>query len=253
MTQIAEAYFHLKRVELSQDEVQIFGDKVSALAALTAIDLFPPDSVIDVRLEEGSLKGWVLVIGTLALQTYGHVADYKGFKESISEIVSDAKGFSEAVSSKIFSQKELEGSIIYRRERRTKTPGRIKRIIQKREWLDAHQSQLSQSDVARLNYEIEQLMQMVLADIPPGDRAGLRKALGEQKPKTPPVEQRRVAIPLTRPEQVGLFDSGRSDGTEVEADYHRRFLLSEGLLLQHMEQKGSPSRWLLTEIDKPDN
>lgn len=228
MTEIAEAYFHLRRVELSPDELQRLGDQASALAALTANDLFPPETIIDVRLEEGSLKGWITAIGLLTV--YGHIADYKGFKESVAEMVSDARAFSEAVSSKIFSQKELKGSVIYRQERRTKTPGRIKRVIQKREWLDDHRAQLSKADVEAMNYEIERLLQLVLADVEPSERAALRRVLGEQEPHLPRPEGPRVALPPTRLEQVVMFDPGYEVGPEAGADYHRRFRLSDGPL-----------------------
>lgn len=233
MTEIAEAYFHFRRVDLSPDQLQKLGDAASELSAVTAIGLFPPETIIDVRLEQGSLKGWVTLIG--ALTVYGHIADYKGFKESIAEIVSDGRAFSDAISRQVSSRKELEGSFIYRQERRTKTPGKIKRIIQKREWLDAHKFQLTKADIARLNYEIERLLQSALSDIEPGERASLRKILGEEEPHLPPSDAPRFALPPPRLEQGGMFEIDGDTEEQIGSDYHRRFRLSDGAILDNRD------------------
>lgn len=229
MTEVAEAYFHLRRLDLTNEQVRQVGDLASILAAQTAATIFPPDTIIDVSLEEGSLKGWIKVIGVLGI-TYGVLADYKGFKESIREIIDDGRTFSEAVTEKLLSSaQELKGAYVYRRERRTKTPGKIKRVIQKREWLEEHRRQLSVTDIQRESYEIERLLQQILADIEPEHRTTVRNLLGEDKPSPAPSAHARALPPPGRSEQSGLFVGGEVVDERFHADYHRRFLLSDEL------------------------
>jgi hypothetical protein len=226
LTKLAEAYFHLKDVNLSQDSLNSFGNFTSLVSAQVASGIFHPDSMIEVRLSEGSIKGWVTVTGLV--MTYGVIADYKGFKESIVEIHSDAKKFGNYVTEEIFKSKDLKGSHIYRIERRTKTPGRIKRLIDRREWLDAHSNQLSIGQVQQENIEIERLLQQILVDIAPSERAVIRNALGEFVPHLPPTVAPRVVLPLRREEQIPLMDGDQVSASDPVADYLRRFRLSDG-------------------------
>jgi hypothetical protein len=226
MTQIAEAYFHVRRVSLSAVELEKLGNDASRFAAEIAKAIYPPDTILDVRLEDGSVKGWVTVIGVIAYHAYGIIADYSSFKQSVPEIVNDARKFSSRFNERITSTEELRGGRIYRLERRTKTPGKIKRLLDKREWLERHRSQLSESDVERLELEIERILQEVLADIEPGSRAALRQALGEEEPRLPPREAMRVALPSSRQQQAPLFVEDLTEAAPG-ADYHRRFKLSD--------------------------
>lgn len=226
LAQVAEAYIHLKRIDIPRIQLQRLGDETSVLAAHAAAKLFPLDSIIDVRLEEGSVRSWVSVLSALTI--YSAIADYKGFKDSVAEMVRDAKQFGTVINEAIINNKAVSGSIVYRTERRTKTPGKIKRIIQKREWLDEHKDQLSIADINQQNYEIERLLQSVLADVEPSERVRLRKLLGEDAPYVPPMESRRVALPSKRIDQIGLFELESHAEEQVSADYHRRFRLSDG-------------------------
>ncbi|MEZ2406289.1 hypothetical protein AB6806_05690 [Bosea sp. RCC_152_1] len=248
MAQLAEAYFHVRRVSLSVVELKQLGDDASKIAAKTALEFFPPDTILDVRLAEGSVRGWITVIGALTIPIYGVVADYKGFKESVTEIISDGRKFSELVTESITSAKELEGARIYRRERRTKTPGKIKRIIEKRQWLEEHRRQLSAGDAAHVDHEIEQMLQSVLADIEPAARAAMREALGEDVPHIPLSEEARIAVRPTRGVQEPLLL--RLDSTEPapETDYHRRFKLSDWATDD--DPPPSPGRALLPPIER---
>lgn len=228
LTQVAEAYFHLKRVKLSLNKLEELGDLTATLAAEAANSLYPPDSIIEVRLAEGSLKGWASVTIAGMLSVYGFVANYKGFKEGVFEMTADAKRFGDAVIERFADRSNLPGAYVYRKERRTKTPGRIKRLIDKREWLEAHKAQLPRAVVEEQSIEIERLLQLILADLEPSERAALRSALQEDEPVFPVHDEMRVALPIRRTEQFSMFD-GASGPEQVQLpDYLRRFRLSDG-------------------------
>ena len=227
MTTVAQAYFHIRQVRLDDTRLRGLGDLASSLSAEAASGLYPPDSVIEVRLSEGSLKGWITV-GGIAIAAYGVIADYKGFKESILELNSDAKIFSEIVIQKFIEKSDLGGGQVYRQGRRTKTPGRIKRLIERRERLNEHRSELSKSIIDRENIEIEMLLQEILTEVDPSERAIVRKLLGESQLPDLPTDTARIAITSPRHEQLSMIDERGATELEPLADYIHRFRLSDG-------------------------
>lgn len=229
MTQVAEAYFHLKRVELTPLKLQELGDLTAVLAAEAARSLFPPESVIDIRLSEGSLKGWATVTAASMLGVYGFVADYKGFKEGIGEITSDAKRFGEAVIEGFTSKSDLKGAYVYRKERRTKTPGRIKRLIEKQEWLEEHKSQLPKHVVEDERLEIERLLQVILSDLEPAEQITLRGILqGSEKPPPVPDKARVGLSSISDRHQLTMLQTDADSHPDHIPDYLRRFRLADG-------------------------
>lgn len=241
MTEIAEAYFHLKEVSLSQSQLKELGDLASAITAEAASKFFPSDSIIEVRLSEGSLKGWAKVIRIGALfGSYGIIADYKVFKESISEINNDARQFSQKFIDNFIDSSNLPGARVYRTERRTKTPGRIKRLIERREWLEAHREYLSKAILDKESTEIERLLQHILEDIDPSERAAVRKVLGENLPPALPFDHARIALPRARHDQLELLGAFEAEPEHLP-DYLRRFRLSDAPKLPFSEPNANLS------------
>lgn len=242
MSQIAEAYFHLKRIRATDVRLQSIGDFASRIAAEAALGHFSDDSVIEVRISEGSLKGWILVIGILSLEIYGKIADYKGFKDSIAEINSDARSFSDTVLRKVLSSDEVRGATIYRTERRTKTPGRIKRLIERREWLEAHRRQLPPNVVEQEEMDIEKLLQKILIDLEPSQQQILREILNENSPHLPIPELPKAALPIARREKPLIFEGMEAVGGAQLDDYVGRFRLSDWPSLKSSLQFQSDSK-----------
>lgn len=226
MTQIAEAYFHVKEFNPSEVDLLTLGDAAALIAAQTALPIFDPSAIIDVRLAEGSVKGWIKVATVLTI--YSSVADYKGFKESIVEIVHDSKRFSGLFIEKLSQSGQIKKGYMYRVERRTKTPGRIKKIIEKQEWLERHKSALRTSQIYQIEIEIEKMLQLVLLDLDPSDRAAIRKVLGREVPRLPIPEESRHIIGTRQSDLSGvLFDLSPEEPAGL-ADYHARFRLRDG-------------------------
>jgi hypothetical protein len=173
VTKVAEAYFHLKPYPIDQEHINALGEVTSGLAREFALELFPSNAVIEVRLSAGSVKGWAGITVTTLMTTYNITANYKGFKESVPAIVEDAKEFGTKLVDEFISSNHIPPKKIYRRERRTKTPGKILRLLTRKEWLETHRSQLSPAQTSSEEASINNLMQQVLVDL---DRPSVRSS-----------------------------------------------------------------------------
>lgn len=226
MTQIAEAYLHLKQIRVTPSQLGRLGDLASKLATEVGLNHFPADSVVEVRLTEGSLKGWISVGGAL-LGIYGAVANYSGFKQSVGEIVKDSRAFSDEMIKRFLSEDEVAAVRVYRTERRTKVPGRLKRLIERREWLEVHRLQLRAQEVESEEVEIERRLQEILSEIDPAERSAVRTLLGERVPAFPRPIVPRSALPQRRAQYL-MIDTEQHDLSHSSPDYLNRFRLIDG-------------------------
>jgi hypothetical protein len=234
LAEIAQAYFHLKRIDISQQELNFIGDQISVASFNFARDLVAPEATIEVRLSEGSLKGWITVTSILAV--YGLVADYKGFKESIVEMQSDARKFGDQISEFVFKRKEIEGAEIYRKERRTKTLGRIKRFIERREKLKSGIGQLPQHIIdSEYNY-IQKMFQDILSDFDENEQKVIKKLFEDDIPHSPDAHIPRIGVLHSRNQQMSLIGTFSDNNIEPHANYRNKFRLSDGLKLK-LEEK----------------
>lgn len=235
MAQLAEAYFHLKSVPVDDDDLQRLGREVTSIAAEAASGLFRPDSEIEVRLESGSLRGWTKVLNR-ALVIYGVVAGYKGLKESTTEMVHDARTFGGLVIERVLQENSVPPRDVIRTERRTKTPGKLLRVLKAREWLESHRTQLSPAAIRRETATIEALTETVLEDLEPEEQRVVREILigdvtnlSDRKPDRLPPEPEPTAID-ERTRQAEFFfglESPEHQHDENMREYYARFRLSD--------------------------
>lgn len=187
MTTLAQAYIHLKPYSASEREIHSLGRYAQRIAAQAAIEIYGGGVEIDVQIEEGSLVTRVTVVGALLLAVHSHVADYKGFRESIVEICEDAKEFAVDVCSPFVKKAGVSKEDVYRFERRLKTPGKLLRISKRLDKLQNSVNELSpralQKELANLRVELDS----VAEDISESERATVESAL--KRPKLPPPAQ----------------------------------------------------------------
>jgi hypothetical protein len=143
MTEIAEAYIHLRPFSVSESTLRAIGRSADSIAYSVAREIYGPTVNIEVKLEAGSLKGRIMVIASSAFLLYGGIADYKGFKESVAEMCADARSFGADVCGKFTKAAGASKRQVYRTERRLKTLGRIARVIDRLERLQRQLSDLS--------------------------------------------------------------------------------------------------------------
>jgi hypothetical protein len=235
----------LKPFEVSE-ELESLGREVSSIAGSAASRLFDPTCEIEVRLESGSLKGRVAVIGMLLGGVYHGVAVYKDFKTGLTEIVADGREFGDRVIEAVIKQHEVPPKSIYRTERRTETPGKILRVLQRREWLATHRALLSDAEINREISDIEALTARVMQDDFTDDERSLvldvfkEASVAAQEVSRPEYPRVRTRVPHGRSnDQPGLFDPtlysiGSGHGLSVRVtikqepdEYYARFKLSD--------------------------
>ncbi|MEQ9007892.1 MAG: hypothetical protein RLP12_08415, partial [Ekhidna sp.] len=121
---IAETYIHIKDVprDLSLEKARLYLEKN---ARYWARSKFGPSIEVSVRVEEGSLKTWVLVGGT---SIFNLVVNYGEIRDGIDHLVSDSRDFSEHVIESFESDNHIPDAAIARTERRLGIPGKIKRF-----------------------------------------------------------------------------------------------------------------------------
>jgi hypothetical protein len=83
VAQLAQSYIHLRPFRISQSNLHELGRTTDRIASEVAQRIYGPGIEVDVRLEEGSLKGWVTAIGTIVFGAYTGIASYKDFKDNI--------------------------------------------------------------------------------------------------------------------------------------------------------------------------
>jgi hypothetical protein len=125
MTLLGEAYVHLRPFYANDRRVEAIAVGIEQQCPIAADVIYGSSVEIGIRLEEGSLKTWVVVAGSLCAA----IATYPEFKLGIKELYDDAKAFGNAILEIVEAETAVPKNRIYRVERRTKTVGRVHRLI----------------------------------------------------------------------------------------------------------------------------
>ncbi len=123
MTVLAQTYLHLI-VAPSERQISETLEYVQYLGAVSAREHFRQDVELELRLEQGSLKGWLTVVGGL----YLGLSNYGSLREGIDYAVKDSRQFSAWIIEKFKSEVQMPPSALYRTERRLGLPGKIQRL-----------------------------------------------------------------------------------------------------------------------------
>jgi hypothetical protein len=184
VTTLAQAYIHLKPYSASERKVYQLGRYAQRVAAKAAIDIYGGGVEIEVQIEEGSLVTRITVIGALVLSgVYSHIADYKGFKESIGEMCEDAREFAVDVCSPFVQKAGVSKDEIYRFERRLKTPGKLLRISRRLDKLQHSVNELSPRDVQKELASLRRELDAVTKDLSEAEKKAIETGL--KRPKLP--------------------------------------------------------------------
>lgn len=122
---IAETYIHIKDVpsNLSKRKAKNY---LEENVKLWAEQRFKKPVVIKIRVEEGSLKVWVLVGG---ISLFNLVAGYGSFRSGIDHLVKDSKAFSNYVIEQFVQDENVSNTAVLRAEKRLGVPGKIQRFL----------------------------------------------------------------------------------------------------------------------------
>ncbi|WGS18953.1 MULTISPECIES: hypothetical protein [unclassified Bradyrhizobium] len=186
MTQLAQAYIHLKPYSASHKQIRSLGRYAKRVAIRAAADIYGGEVEIEVQIEEGSLITRVTVAGSIFLGVYGFVANYKGFKEGVVEMCNDAREFAVDVCKPFIKKAGVPKEDVYRFERRLKVPGKLYRLDKRLEQLEKSVGELSPHDMQRELGRLRSELESITEHLSPEERQLLSPTL--KRTKLPPPE-----------------------------------------------------------------
>lgn len=132
MLKIAETYIHFKieptDIFIEESKAYLFYRSQSI-----ANEIFHYDINVYVRVESGSYKAWVTVVGAIFIG----ISQYGSFRSGIDHIVNDARTFSEHVISDFINESGVKEERIFRLERRLGVSGKIQRVLKRIDQLES--------------------------------------------------------------------------------------------------------------------
>src|SRR5262249_10110630 len=118
---------------------------------------------IAVEIVEGTLSTTVKVAGTVFLTAFTVYASIDGAINTTERLCKSAKLFGDYVCSSFIKEADVKPEQVERVERRLKTPGRLRRILKRMEWLDMNATRMSreelQSELHKTRLQLERAMQ----------------------------------------------------------------------------------------------
>jgi len=197
MAKLAQAYIYLRPFEVSEPRLIGFARATEATAAEVAQRVYDVEISIDVDLEAGSLKARITVIGSIAVFLYAGIADYKGFKESIGELCKDAREYAYDVCGGVLRLTGASEKEMVKTEKRTMTPGRASRVIDRLEKLEATRSTLNERQRHQEVQKILRALKAIEKDLTSDEVALLDKALQHNKEyrNLPPWQKPQSQLP----------------------------------------------------------
>lgn len=197
MAQLAEGYLHLKPFSYRQDPNEL-GDKITRHSIEVAASIYHFPVTVNIRIEEGSLRFWIEVVGGLCLM----VSAYKDFKESAAELYGDAKKFGTEIIEIIKDETNAQKYSVFRSERRTKDIGRIYRLQMRLDKINRSKHMLSKNVYDQEFSLIMNEIYDLTATLNASDAEIIKENFGE-------IHSRRKSSKLLENEesfhQVGLF------------------------------------------------
>lgn len=212
MVVLAQTYLHLDVHPSSRQmaETRVY---LEYLAARSAVESFGDAVELEFRVEEGSLKGWLQVIGGLVYV----MNNYGSLRQSVDYAVHDAKAFSEYVIEHFKSEVSLPPGGLYRAEKRLGLPGRLQRLYP---LLDEATKSIASGEDGDAQKQLEQVQEQlnrIADDLASSGEDQARQQLEREIPQ--PVRDR---LPIRTPEVPQIPKSPR-----VITDAKRRFLRRE--------------------------
>lgn len=125
MATLAEGYIHLKPYMASRGRLIDIGELSQAAAVEIAQRVYGGDVWLHTRIEEGSAKAWYTVVASLAAA----IIAYPNLRTGTIALVNDAREFGSYVNTTFLEESKAKPEQTFRVERRTKTPGKIARVI----------------------------------------------------------------------------------------------------------------------------
>jgi len=190
-TKIAETYFRIE-IELNLPDQEGLEKSLDAIAANASRGLFNQQVEVVSFVTSGSIRGWVVAAGTMALA----IEHYGGFRDGLDYLIRDARTFSDQIISTVQNSGVPESKIL-RTERRLGVPGRVKRLLVQLDELKSHGRDLSK---AQYDAKIESVKRKTLAILGDTDDTQDRALIVEVLPSS---VRSRLPSQLPKPRKDG--------------------------------------------------
>ncbi len=170
MTTIAQAYLHTT-ANFTEAEIDDWGRAAEELAYEIARSVFPVDVELEVVFQTGSLITRVIVIAWGGFITaYGAIATYPDFKQGLGVAIEDAQKFAGEFNSRFMSEAGIKANEIIARQRRTETPGRINRALDRLTRLEQDTAVNLRTGYHQEFHDAVSQLHRGLSDLEPADR-----------------------------------------------------------------------------------
>lgn len=206
MATLAEGYIHVNPYMASRGRLVEIGEVCSAAAVEIAQRVYGGGVTLYIRIEEGSAKAWFGVVAGLA----GAIAAYPNLRTGAIALSNDAREFGGYINTTFIEKSKAKEEQVLRVERRTKTPGKITRVIKHLDELNETPAKPERRrlELAMVRMELEAIEKDLQQDEIDTLHAGL---VFENIPPLRPQPNKTGAFgptlgmpPRPEPEQMGL-------------------------------------------------
>jgi hypothetical protein len=202
MANLAELYVGLDPYEASEGEYQRLGERIHEIAIETALRTYGDGITIEVVIRAGSAKIKVRVMQTLlALDLiYGHMADWKSFKEQAVATYESSVSFLKSMAETVPHVAHASPKQVKRVNKRYKASGKLKELIESVDQLRSYE--LHGPAAIPLLEHIKRLTTEVQRDLNHDEREKLLAGMLEAVPEIEDMSDfvmRKVALPPMAP------------------------------------------------------
>lgn len=182
MATLAELYVRLDPYDATEAEYERLGERLHEAAIGTALRTYGGDVTVEVTITEGSAKIKLRVTQTiLALDLiYGHMADWKSFKEQVGVTYEATASFLNSMAEEVPRIAQASPKQIKRLEKRYKASGKLKELADSVHML--RQPMLKGSSPKPLLRRIQRLAIEAEKDLTDNERNKLTSLVTEEVP-----------------------------------------------------------------------
>jgi hypothetical protein len=241
MAVLAEAYIHLKPFYISEERLEQLGHRIDEIARVAALEFYEWPVEIEVELIEGTLWGKIKVAGTVFVTGVTLYSSIDGVLNTTERLCKSANLFGDLVCSQFIKEAGATKEQVQRVERRLKTPGKLRRALQRVKRLDETAAKMKPEELQRQLHRARLELEAAMKELDGEDEGKLREALqfrnlpplnkwpdrNEQLPDVPRIARREDDAQLTFGRQEMLIE-----GTPARVParrplrYHSRFVVS---------------------------
>jgi hypothetical protein len=209
MAQLAEAYVRLRPYYVSKEQLARLGNATDELARIGALEFYEQPVEIAVELVEGTLLTKVTLAGTMFFTAFTGYASIDGAINTTEKLCKSANLFGDYVCSAFIKEAKAKPEQVERMERRLKTPGKLRRVLRRMEWLDMNATRMSKEELESELRKTKLQLEKAMKDLDEGEQKALENL---EFRRLPPyrnwptrgvdlIEAPRVAVP--RPVRAG--------------------------------------------------